>query len=374
MLRMFYFSGTGNARNVARWMVEEWGRAGRPAEAIDLASLASPGNAGRVTLAADDELGLASPTHGFNFPPITLSFLLRLPRAPAHNRALVFNTRAGLLLRGLHIPGVSGVAQLLAALVLSLKGYRVVAMRPVDLPSNWISLHPGLRPDHVRTLHQRCRAIVGRSARRLLDGKRDLRALLDLPLDLALAPVALGYYLVGRFVFAKSFYASAACDGCGACITQCPLQAVRRVGGRPFWSYRCESCMRCMNLCPRRAVETAHGFVIGTLVGSSLLLKAVHPTLAIWLPALGRPGAVGEVARFVVDNGFLLGCLVLAYRLLSRLLANPMIERLVILTSLTHLPRWRRYRAPPWNRIGSSPERPTEEPRAPRDGPGPAVP
>jgi hypothetical protein len=167
-----------------------------------------------------DELGLASPTHGFDFPPITVAFLLGLPRAPARNRAYVFNTRAWLRLLGLPLTGASGVAQLLAALVLLLKGYRVAAMRPVDLPSNWISLHPAPREASVRALHAWCEAIVHASAERLIAGGRDLRALWDLPQDPLLAPVALGYYLAGRFVFAKSFVATSACDGCEACVRE----------------------------------------------------------------------------------------------------------------------------------------------------------
>ena len=75
MLRMFYFSGTGNARNAARWMVETWRARGQAAEAVDLART----RAEAIEVQAGDDVGLASPTHGFNFPPITLAFLLRLP-------------------------------------------------------------------------------------------------------------------------------------------------------------------------------------------------------------------------------------------------------------------------------------------------------
>lgn len=42
-------------------------------------------------------------------------------------------------------PGLSGLALILPALMLRLKGYRIKGLRPLDLPSNWISLHPGLR-------------------------------------------------------------------------------------------------------------------------------------------------------------------------------------------------------------------------------------
>jgi ferredoxin len=343
MLRIFYFSGTGNARRVATWVADEWRRRDREAEVVDLARLAP----GAVRLGPDDELGLASPTHGFNLPPVTLAFLFALPRAPRRNRALLFNTRAGLRLLGLHLPGLSGVAELIAALVLTLKGYRVVAMRPVDLPSNWISLHPGLAPDVVLDLHRRCEATTRRSAARLLEGRRDLRALWDLPQDLLLAPVALAYYLSGRFVLAKTFVASADCDGCAACAKACPVQAISMRDGRPFWSATCESCMRCMNHCPRRAIETAHGFVVGMvlLVEVAKATLVLPPLLAAW-PWLGGPSLLARLARTALETALLLGALLLAYRLLHRALRHRVVERLVTLTSLTHFRWWRRYRAP----------------------------
>jgi len=343
MLRMFYFSGTGNARNVAHWMAEAWRERGREAEVVDLAR--APREDLRV--GPDDEVGLASPTHGSNFPPITLAFLFAFPRATGRNRAFILNTRAGVRLLGLCLPGLSGIAQLLAALVLSLKGYRVVGMRPIDLPSNWISIHPGLREENVRIIYQRCRAITRRSAGRLLDGRRDLRALWDLPQDLLIAPIAIGYYLAGRFVFAKSFVASAACDGCQACVLQCPLQAVRMVDGRPFWSWRCESCMRCMNRCPRRAIETAHGFVIGLFVlVNAAAVAFLYPALRPVLPGLDGPSTLAGFARMVLETALLLGALLVGYRLLQRGLRFRAVERLTTRTSLTHLGFWRRFRAP----------------------------
>lgn len=190
MLRLFYFSGTGNARRVAQWIASEWRERGRDVEIIDLARA----DVRSIELGRDDEVGLASPTHGFNFPPITLSFLRAFPRAPNHNRVFIVNTRAGARFFGICLPGLSGVAELGAAAVFLLKGYRVVGMRPIDLPSNWISIHPGLRADNVRALHARCEGISRRFARRLLDRQRELRALWDLPQDLLIAPIAVAYY------------------------------------------------------------------------------------------------------------------------------------------------------------------------------------
>ncbi len=137
--------------------------------------------------------------------------------------------------------------------------------------------------------------------------------------------------------------ASRDCDGCGACIRECPTRALRLVAGRPFWTWRCESCMKCMNLCPRRAIETAHGFVLAvSLLLSALVLPAVRPLLPPW----GRTGVAGWLIRFAVENGLVLGVLFAAYQVLHRALRLRLVERLVVATSLTHFRFWRRYRAP----------------------------
>ena len=340
---MFFFSGTGNARNAARWMVEAWRERNHAAEAIDLATA----DVDAIEIGPHDDIGLASPTHGFNFPPITLAFLFRFPRTIWGNRVCIVNTRGGVRVFGVYVPGLSGVAQLLAALVFLLKGYRVVGMRPIDLPSSWISLHPGLREDTVRSIYERCEAVTRRSANRVLDGRRDLRALFDLPQDLLVAPIAIGYYLVGRYLFAKSFIASASCDACGACIDQCPVQAVRLVAGRPFWSHRCESCMRCMNHCPKRAIETAHGFIAGFLfLFDVALVVLIYPVLRPVASMFPESGVVGTVSRFAFDAAIMLVALFLSYRLLHLGLRVRLIERLTVFTSLTHFGFWRRYRPP----------------------------
>ena len=343
MLRMFYFSGTGNARHVAKWMVEAWRERHQQAEAIDLAMV----RVDTVEVGPGDEIGLASPTHGFNFPPITLAFLFAFPRTSHRNRVCILNTRGGVRLFRLYLPGLSGVAQLLAAIVFLVKGYRVVGMRPIDLPSSWISLHPGLREATILAIYQRCETITRRFANRLIDGRCDLRALFDLPQDLLIAPIALGYYFVGRFFFAKSLIASADCDTCGVCIAQCPVHAIRLVAGRPFWSHRCESCMRCMNHCPRRAIETAHGFVAGFLfLFDVAMLALVYPALRPVASVVSETGAVATLARSVFESAVMLAALFVSYRLLHRGLRFRVIERLTVLTSLTHFRFWRRYRPP----------------------------
>lgn len=47
------------------------------------------------------------------------------------------------------------------------------------------------------------------------------------------------------------------CVGCGACITQCPTQALEQRGGKAalVWPERCIYCADCETLCPHNAIE-----------------------------------------------------------------------------------------------------------------------
>ncbi len=354
-LTIYFFSGTGNARNVARWISEVAQERSIPATTIDIARI---DRKHIIPPPPDSLIGFISPTHGFNYPPAMMYFIFRFPMARG-NRAIIMNTRAGLKLSKWFIPGLSGLALWLAALVLLVKGYRIAGMRSIDLPSNWISIHPGVKEKVVASIYGRCRQISRAFAEKILNGKHEYRAFRDIIQDLIIAPVTIGYFFVGRFIFAKSFYATDACDKCDLCINNCPVKAILTVDKRPFWSYRCESCMRCMNDCPRRAIETAHGYIIG-------IMFLINLGIIRWFWQF-----VGNRITMNVDNGWMrLGVnitgwlltffsLVVLYRLFHYLLRFRWIRPLFYVTSLTRFKFWRRYR--PKNQFVFGPERGKEK-------------
>ncbi|MBK7712855.1 MAG: hypothetical protein IPJ37_19370 [Bacteroidales bacterium] len=116
------------------------------------------------------------------------------------------NTRAGMKLSKVFLPGVSGVALLLPAFILWLKGYKCIGFRPVDLPSNWIPLHPGLKKKVIESIFLRCERIVRNFAVRIISGKKVYKGLLTIPLDLLISPIALIYYIGGRFFSFKDIH------------------------------------------------------------------------------------------------------------------------------------------------------------------------
>jgi len=343
-LKVFYFSGTGNARHVVYWIEALAKAENLESKIIDISKLKSRRD---IQTEANNLIGFCSPTHGFNFPPIMFHFILRFPRSKG-NRVFIINTRAGMKMGKYFLPGLSGIAQYFSAFVLWLKGYKIIGMHPIDLPSNWISFHPGLKPKVVESIYGKRKQETELFAQKILSGKTDRKALRDLIQDIAITPVAALYYTIGRFILAKSFYASRDCTNCMLCVNKCPVQAIKVIDKRPFWTYKCESCMQCINICPERAIETAHGFVIGSYyLISFVLLVLIYKWLEI-SSIVNRfiPEWLSGFVQFFIDVVLILLLFFSFYRIFHYLLRFKPFERLIYFTSLTRFKFWRRYKTP----------------------------
>ncbi len=214
------------------------------------------------------------------------------------------------------------------------------------MPSNWISLHPGLKPGAVDFIVRRCHHKVDRFSRAVLNDEPFFPWYFYafLWLDLAVSPISLLYLIMGRFFLAKAFFASPACNNCQICAECCPVSAIKMVDGRPYWSFYCESCMRCMNICPQRAVETSHAMIVMMVIAVTSVPVSYY--LQEFLTRSGSP--VGSTGFYVLDHFInwlvTLAIIYIAYVLMFILLRNRWISRFFLYTSLTHY--WARYKAP----------------------------
>jgi Pyruvate/2-oxoacid:ferredoxin oxidoreductase delta subunit len=264
---------------------------------------------------------------------------MRFPKGK--NKVVLMNTRAGMLIGKFITPGLTGIAFYLSALLLFLKGFSIKAILPVDMPSNWISVHPGLNDRTVKYLHEKNKERVVKFARKILQGKRQFKHLLEVH-DILFAPIALAYYLVGRFFLAKTYFASADCDNCSLCIKACPVKAIIKVDSRPFWTFNCESCMKCMSNCPKKAIETGHGYIAAFVhVFYAVILVAFYKYFNTYLFIIEN-----TLFKFVLESVLSIAFLAAWYRLVHWLLQFKVLERLTVYTSLTKYKWWgRRYKA-----------------------------
>lgn len=344
-LVVIYYSGTGNAKRISEWIVRRAQDKGMNTFFMPFYKfLKEP----PVVPEGPTLVGFCSATHGFNLPHHFLKLIFGFRQFPASD-VFIVNTRAGMKLSKIFLPGLSGVAQFLPAAVLLLKGYHVVAMQPVDLPSNWISLHPGLKPKVVSSMVEHWKTKIDRFSTKLLSGKRVyLPALISLPFDILVAPVAFGYYFVGRFIIAKTFFATDKCNDCMLCIKACPTNSLILKDNRPYWKMTCESCMHCMNFCPQRAIETSHNWVIPMIW---LLVAVINPWVServIKLAMDFNPSLIllGKIFGMFLQWAVMVAFFCTAYFLVHYLMHFTFFRKLMRYTSITRFDFWRRYRIP----------------------------
>ncbi len=337
-LYIYYISGTGNARISSEWIADEARKKGLRTVIQQIDRL------NNIVFPQPHEkplIGFAFPTHGFNAAPIMLRFITALPRDLC-KEVFLLNTRAGMKIYKLFLPGLSGVALLMPAFILFLKGYRCIGFRPIDLPSNWIPLHPGLRKKVIESIFIRCEKIVRQFANKILTGNKIYKGLASIPIDLMISPIALGYYIGGRFFLSKTFIANYNCNNCGLCIKECPTSSIKLLNNRPYWKLTCESCMRCLNHCPHRAIEAAHGmafsfWLIFTAINTQIILFIINvldiqPDTWWW-----------KIISLSLGIGGMVIITTLLYRILHYSMGFKPVKYLVRFTSLTALPFWKRY-------------------------------
>jgi len=338
---IFFMSGTGNTFRASRVFAERAFRTGARVSMTPMGKTARPtsisGGSSRLVV-------LAAPTHGFTSPWLATWFAMRLPWGHGAHAATLA-TRAGTKLGQVFLPGLDGTAVYLLALIMRIRGYRVRGAMGIDMPSNWLAVHPGFKKANAEAIIARSRPSLVRFADRILSGRRFYGSWVSFPLGLLLAPVSLGYLLYGRAMFGKMFFAGDKCNGCGLCAKQCQHNAVKMRGKppRPYWTFRCESCMRCMAYCPKETIEVSHSFAV--LAG--LAMSVYPPVLAMAVlslfPGAGDTGA-GKALFQASLYAFWLGLLMLLYAVFWILNGNPAVNRVFRYSTLT--PLFRRYHEP----------------------------
>ncbi len=346
-LDIHFWSGTGNSYRIADYMR-------KTAEGNGLTTrifmIEKSSNTTALKTATDSITGIVFPTHGFTAPWHILKFACRLPYGKSLH-AFCAATRAGLKIGPAFIPGISGSAAFIVALIMLLKGYNVRGVMSVDMPSNWYSLHPIQSRISQEAIIDRARIKTDRFMDKILLNKKvwfTVNNLCEMFWGILLSLISIGYLFIGRFFLAKLFFANRNCDGCGVCADYCTLRAITMQGKtdpKPFWKYNCESCMRCSAFCPRNAVEAGHSW------GVVLYFIAGVPASAYLFSWLSRyvPGVQMQSEGWfgnIINLLYYYPAIFISYFIFNALIRIPAVNWIFTHTTMTHLPFWGRYREP----------------------------
>lgn len=341
-------SGTGNTFRVASWIRNQLAQKNI---ATHIHSIKSKSAAHIQTSRKNELIGFLMPTHGFTAPWLMIKFALFLPFG-RWNHAFVVATRAGTKFGRLFLPGIAGSTCFLISLILFLKGYLVRGVASFDMPSNWMSLHPGFKKVNAGAIIERTKPLVSDFIQRISTGKLNwltINNLYELIWTALLSFISILYLIIGRFTLAKIWFTNNGCNGCKLCERHCPVNAIKMVGRRnpkPYWKYNCESCMRCMAYCPTKAIEASQPLLIAFVMisffpFSNYVLSAARsllPDMSINLP---------WAAQFALDLFFIYLSFFLSYYIFYFLTRIPWINTLMTYTTGTHF--YRRYHEPETN-------------------------
>jgi len=344
---IYYWSGTGNSYRASTWMGNIAENNGLNTRVL---SIDKKDPAEKIKSGSDSLVGIVFPTHGFTAPWHLLKFIWHLPYGNL-THAFCAATRAGLKFGPVFIPGISGSATFIVAMILMFKGYNVRGSMSVDMPSNWYSLHPIQSRKSHESIINRAKLKVARFMERILPNNKvwfTFNNLYEITWGVLLSFISVAYLFMGRFFLAKLFFANKNCDGCGVCASYCSVKAIKMWGKenpKPFWKYNCESCMRCAAFCPHNAIEAGHSWGVVLYFITAVPVSAY---LFSWFNAhVSDVGNIeGNWVGNILDLIYYYPAIFISYYIFNALIRIPAINWIFTHTTMTHSSLWGRYREP----------------------------
>jgi ferredoxin len=230
---IFWFSGTGNTRSVAKRLADEL------AGAAEVPMVRATGAEG----AEAQTVGIAFPVYYFGLPLYVLDFLNRVQIPES---AYVYTVAT--------MGGSPGVAHREAAASLRARGIDLRAGWSIKMPGNYTPLY-GAPSERFQS---KCFAAATRKVAKVAEAVRDRRYGRLEDSFLPMRMVSPLFRRVGRKRMPKAdraFRVSEHCTSCGVCEQVCPVQNLVLDGGKPTWRGRCQECMACLQWCPVEAIE-----------------------------------------------------------------------------------------------------------------------
>ena len=242
---IFYFSGTGNTRFVAKEIA-----AGIGEELLFIPDLIRE-NRYEFTLQPEETVGFCFPTHGWQPPRIVREFIkqLSITRHPSpYNLYCWALTTCG---------DDMGEAMTILNKDLKAIGLKASTMFSVIMPESYVCL-PFMYTDTEDKEQQKIAAAKEQLPHIIacLRERKEGIEELEKGSTPRLYSYVIGAYFNARMVHDKKFTVDAdACIKCGKCAKMCPVDNI--TGTPPVWNHngRCTSCLACYHYCPTHAIN-----------------------------------------------------------------------------------------------------------------------
>ncbi|MBI9098822.1 MAG: EFR1 family ferrodoxin [Spirochaetaceae bacterium] len=237
---IYYFSGTGNTKEISRLLVEELESEGCTVKLYTMEDQLKSQK--EINLEVYDLIGLAYPIYGFGTPGIVSRIVEGFPEGGGKN-LFIYKTGADFI-------SINHNASTELIEVLEKRGYNVFYDRIIAMASNWLVAYDDRL---VKQLYNSAIGKVKHMSREILNLKRRRYKTGHFlkKLSMGISHLEKTY---GSSYFVKSLRTNQKCNHCEICVKRCPNQNILFVNENPVFGDNCLWCMRCVYTCPQKAI------------------------------------------------------------------------------------------------------------------------
>lgn len=230
---VFYFSGTGNSRYVAKKITEisndEIISIGQKIKASDYNAVRS-----------ERPLVFVGPVYAGRLPRVMEEYI----------RKVSFNGEKKAYFIGTCAATPWGTVQYVERLCTE-KGFALLGFNSVIMPQGYLA-GGGTQPKET---NEKILSNARPKITAIAETIRDKQMLPKEQPGKAFMSKVLNPIMYSMMISAKNFRVTKKCNGCGMCETRCPLNNVKLTNKKPVWGKDCTHCMACIAGCPCEAIE-----------------------------------------------------------------------------------------------------------------------
>lgn len=230
---IFYFTGTGNSKFLAKQTAEVTGD-----KITDLNKIIKENG----SLSCDDDvLVFCTPTYSWRIPPV-VSKLIKSGSFKSGAKAYFLMTCGDDI----------GNAEKYCKSLCKKVNFEFKGVCSVVMPENYIAMFSAPDDEKAKAIIEKAVPRIEDLASEIKDGKSFDCPKVDLGGVMKSSIVNKLFFML--CVKDKQFYAKDSCTSCGLCAKLCPMNNIT-VTDKPQWHGNCTHCMACICHCPTEAIE-----------------------------------------------------------------------------------------------------------------------
>ncbi|MBO4459058.1 MAG: EFR1 family ferrodoxin [Clostridiales bacterium] len=238
---IFYFSGTGNSRFVAKGIARTIGQ-----EAVDITTYTRTME--RPDFTDTGVYVFVCPSY-MSAPARAMTDFVEWAGFPQGVKAYFIVTCAASM----------GITPRVSSEICDKKGMKFMGAEQIEMPQNYIAHFTTKQVEENIDIIEKAENEIERISGLIRNGE-----------VLECKKIGAVEYSVTKwvrdvyykdFMKTKKFKATDKCIACGKCTKVCPLSNITIENKRPVWGDKCTHCMACINQCPVDAIEYGKGSV-----------------------------------------------------------------------------------------------------------------